>query len=212
MTQAQNQAQLQQQIGATAGSLTNAQQQNLANIGQIQGNLTSQQQQNLINAASTGGNLASQTGTLAWNDVTGLLNAGNTQQQLNQAAQLFPLQVAQQQAQLLRGYNVPISQARTDTAPGQAGQFANSPLTNIAGVASLLASPFATDPKTGKPVYGALGERFGNLFSGYGFNTNAAIQPGLDASKLYGAENVYGLGGQGTVPNVDIFNQPMYLE
>jgi len=183
MTQAQNQAQLQQQIGATAGGLTNAQQQNLANIGQIQGNLTSQQQQNLINAASTGGNLASQTGTLSWNDVTGLLNAGNIQQQLNQAEQLFTLQVAQQQAQLLRGYNVPIANARTDTAPGQAGQFANSPLTNIAGVASLLASPNLSK----------IGQTIGGLFSGNAMNNAQAAfsQTPLGASG-FGSGLAYG--------------------
>jgi len=185
MQQAQQQAQLQQQIGATAGTLTNAQQQNLANIGQIQGNLTSQQQQNLINAASTGGNLASQTGTLAWNDVTGLMNAGNVQQQLNQAAQLFPLQVAQQQAQILRGYNVPVSSGRMDTAPGQAGQFANSPLTNIAGVASLLASP----------NWGKIGQNLSNLFGpSNDYSTTA------EAIKNYGYGNVYGPGGGGVIP------------
>jgi hypothetical protein len=185
MQQAQQQAQLQQQIGATAGTLTNAQQQNLANIGQIQGNLTSQQQQNLINAASTGGNLASQTGALSWNDVTGLLNAGNVQQQLNQAAQLFPLQVAQQQAQILRGYNVPVSSGRMDTAPGQAGQFANSPLTNIAGVASLLASP----------NWKNISKNFSDLFgSSNDYSTTA------EAIKNYGYGNVYGPGGGGVIP------------
>jgi hypothetical protein len=141
MQQAQAGANLQGQLGQIAGSLTNAQQQNLGTIGQIQGNLTSQQQQNLINAASTGGNLASQTGALSWNDVTGLLNAGGQQQQLMQAEQMFPLTAGLAQSQMLRGYQIPTSTSMSYTQPGAKGSFGNSPLQNISGIASLLGSP-----------------------------------------------------------------------
>lgn len=140
MTQAQNGANLQGQLGQIAGNLTNAQQQNLGTIGQIQGNLTSQEQQNLINAANTGGNLASQTGALSWNDVTGLLNAGSQQQQLSQAAQMFPLTAATAQSQLLRGYQIPTSTTSSLTAPGTQNTSGLSPLQTVSGLAALLNS------------------------------------------------------------------------
>ena len=141
MQQAQAGANLQGQLGQIAGSLTNAQQQNLGTIGQIQGNLTSQQQQNLINAASTGGNLASQTGALSWNDVTGLLNAGGQQQQLMQAEQMFPLTAGLAQSQMLRGYQIPTSTSMSYTQPGSQNSSGLSPLQSIAGLTGLLASP-----------------------------------------------------------------------
>ena len=141
MTQAQNQAQLYGQLGQTAGNLTNTMQANQANIGQIQGNQASQAQQNFTNAAATGGNLASQTGALSWNDVNNMANLGSQQQQIAQAAQLFPLTVGNQQAQMLRGFTMPTSTATTQTQPAQAGQMGNSTLSNIAGLTGLLASP-----------------------------------------------------------------------
>ena len=158
MQQAQAGANLQGQLGQIAGSLTNAQQQNLGTIGQIQGNLTSQQQQNLINAASTGGNLASQTGALSWNDVTGLLNAGSQQQQLMQAEQMFPLTAGLAQSQLLRGYQIPTSTSMSYTQPGSQNSTGLSPLQSIAGLAGLLASP----------NWAGAAKNIGNLFGGAG--------------------------------------------
>ena len=160
MTQAQAGANLQGQLGQIAGNLTNAQQQNLGTIGQIQGNLTSQQQQNLINAASTGGNLASQTGALSWNDVTGLLNAGSQQQQLSQAAQMFPLTAATAESQLLRGYQIPTSTTSSLTQPSTQNSSGLSPLQTVSGLAALLNS--------GKNLFsgsGALADKAQSAFS-----------------------------------------------
>jgi hypothetical protein len=194
MNQAQAGAQLQGQLGQIAGNLTNAQQQNLGTIGQIQGNLTSQEQQNLINAASTGGNLASQTGALSWNDVTGLLNAGGQQQQLMQAEQMFPLTAGLAQSQMLRGYQLPTSTTSSLTQPGAKGSFANSPLQNISGIASLLGSPdWSQAGNNLKKLFGGLGNTSGvdaatnmpNFANSY--NTamnNASWYPGVSADNL----------------------------
>ena len=177
MTQAQAGANLQGQLGQIAGNLTNAQQQNLGTIGQIQGNLTSQEQQNLINAASTGGNLASQTGALSWNDVTGLLNAGSQQQQLSQAAQMFPLTAATAESQLLRGYQIPTSTTSSLTQPSTQNSTGLSPLQTISGLTSLLASP----------NWSGAASNIGKLFGGSGsspidYNTTS------NAGSVYGAD------------------------
>ena len=141
MTQAQNQANLFGQLGQTAGNITNQQQSNLTNIGQVQGNQASQEQQNLINTAQAQGNIAAQTSALGWNDINNTANLGGQQQQIAQAGQMFPLTVAQQQANIMRGFTIPTATATTQTAPAQTGQLQNSPLTNIAGLGALLASP-----------------------------------------------------------------------
>jgi hypothetical protein len=120
--------------------------------------LTSQEQQNLINAANTGGNLASQTGALSWNDVTGLLNAGSQQQQLSQAAQMFPLTAATAQSQLLRGYQIPTSTTSSLTQPASQNSTGLSPLQTISGLTSLLASPNWTGAAS----------NIGKLFNGFG--------------------------------------------
>ena len=177
MTQAQNGANLQGQLGQIAGNLTNAQQQNLGTIGQIQGNLTSQEQQNLINAASTGGNLASQTGALSWNDVTGLLNAGSQQQQLSQAAQMFPLTAATAESQLLRGYQIPTSTTSSLTQPSTQNSTGLSPLQTISGLTSLLASP----------NWSGAASNIGKLFGGLGGTApvgTGSLSPVSDPSQI----------------------------
>jgi hypothetical protein len=200
MQQAQAGAQLQGQLGQIAGTLTNAQQQNLGTIGQIQGNLTAQEQQNLINAASTGGNLASQTGALSWNDVTGLLNAGSQQQQLMQAEQMFPLTAGLAQSQLLRGYQIPTSTTSSLTQPASQNSTGLSPLQSISGLAGLLASPnWSTIGNNIKNLFSGLGNTSGvdaatNMpnFSG-SYNTamnNASYLPGLSAGNL-GQSQIY---------------------
>ena len=99
MTQAQNQAALQGQLGQTAGSLQSAGQTNLINAGQV------------------GGQLATATQNLGLGDVNALNTLGTQQQQIAQAQQLFPMQMAQQQAGLLQGAQIPTSASTTYTGP-----------------------------------------------------------------------------------------------
>lgn len=181
MKQAQAGANLQGQLGQIAGTLTNAQQQNLGTIGQIQGNLTSQQQQNLINAASTGGNLASQTGALSWNDVTGLLNAGSQQQQLMQAEQMFPLTAGLAQSQMLRGYQIPTSTTSSLTQPASQNSTGLSPLQSISGLAGLLASP----------NWSGAANNIGKLFGGLGGGGSGSLSPVSDPSQIGNYVNAY---------------------
>lgn len=99
MTQAQNQAGLEGQLGQTAGSLQSAGQTNLINAGQV------------------GGQLATETQNLGLGDVNALNTLGTQQQQIAQAQQLFPMQMAQQQAGLLQGAQIPTSASTTYTGP-----------------------------------------------------------------------------------------------
>ena len=119
MQQAQNQAQLQGQIGQTAG--------NLASMGQ----------QNLNQSAQIGGQLANTTQQLGLGDVNALNTLGTQQQQILQAQQLFPLQMAQAQAGLMQGMQVPTGVTSTYTGPIP-GAYQSSPLSQIAGIGSLL--------------------------------------------------------------------------
>jgi hypothetical protein len=133
-------------------------QANQANIGNIQGNMASQEQQNLINAATAGGNLASQTQQLGMNDVNALATLGGQQQQIAQNAQLFPLQTAAAQANIMRGFTIPTSVSNTYTGPIP-GAYQSAPLSQIAGIGSLLGGVSNT------PFGQAIGKGIGNLFS-----------------------------------------------
>jgi hypothetical protein len=83
------------------------------------------------------GNLANQTQSLGLGDVNALATLGGQQQTIGQNEQLFPLATAAQNAALLRGYSVPTSVASTYTGPIP-GAYNASPLSQIAGVGSLL--------------------------------------------------------------------------
>ena len=155
---AQNMAGNQLQAGSTLGQLTNTMQANQANIGNIQGNMASQEQQNLINAATAGGNLASQTQQLGMNDVNALATLGGQQQQIAQNAQLFPLQTAAAQANILRGFTIPTSVSNTYTGPIP-GAYQSAPLSQIAGIGSLLGST------QGQNLINGIGGLFGNTYS-----------------------------------------------
>jgi hypothetical protein len=90
------------------------------------------------------GNLATSQQALGLGDVNALATLGAQQQQINQNESLFPMQVANQQAGLLRGYTIPTSVASTYTGPIP-GAYAASPLQQIAGIGSLLAGVGQTD-------------------------------------------------------------------
>jgi hypothetical protein len=95
------------------------------------------------------GNLANQTQSLGLGDVNALATLGGQQQTIGQNEQLFPLQAASQNAALLRGYSVPTSVASTYTGPIP-GAYNASPLSQIAGVGSILGALSTTPAGGGK--------------------------------------------------------------
>jgi hypothetical protein len=83
------------------------------------------------------GNLATSQQALGLGDVNALSTLGQQQQAIAQNELLFPLEIANKQAGLLRGYTVPTSVSSTYTGPIP-GAYAASPLQQIAGIGSLL--------------------------------------------------------------------------
>jgi hypothetical protein len=163
MKQAQDQAALFGQLGSTAGQLASA------------------GQQNLNQSATVGGQLANTTQQLGLGDVNALNTLGTQQQQIGQAQQLFPLQMAQAQAGLLQGAQIPTSSTSMYAGPIP-GAYQGAPLTNTIGTLASLTSLL----KGGKSLYDS-------------FGPSEAEKAGQAASKIYGAENVYGPGGSGVV-------------
>ena len=149
MTQAQQQAALEGQLGQTAGSLQSAGQTNLINAGQV------------------GGQLATATQNLGLGDVNALNTLGTQQQQIAQAQQLFPMQMAQQQAGLLQGAQIPTSASTTYTGPIP-GAYQTSPLSQMTGVGAGLMGLLTPNANGVAPVSGALDtlkKLFGNSYN-----------------------------------------------
>ena len=142
LTQAARDAALQAQIGSTAGQLASA------------------GQQNLTNAAQVGGQLATTTQNLGLGDVNALNTLGTQQQQIKQAEQLFPLQMAQAQAGLLQGAQIPTATTSQYTGPIP-GAYQNSPLSTGLGALTSLGGLFAPGAGGVSAV-----QNIGNAFSG----------------------------------------------
>lgn len=100
-------------------------------------NAAQQQQANRLASGQLLGNLAQTGQGLNLADINALSTLGAQQQQIGLAEELFPLQLAAQQAGILRGYTVPTSVASTYTGPIP-GAYNASPLQQIAGITSLL--------------------------------------------------------------------------
>lgn len=140
-------------------------------MADVQSNLTGQQQgalsagyaqalqaalanaQQKTSAAQTQGMLAKEQQDLGLAGINAQLGAGAQQQALEQARINAPLQNAINASALMRGYNVPIGTTETFLGP-KAGVYAQSPLSQIAGSASLVGALFGAQGKdgTGKSV------------------------------------------------------------
>jgi len=124
---------------------------NSANLGtQVQQAQAMQtDMQNRLAASQQLGNLASQTQQLGLGDVNALSTLGGQQQTIAQNQQMFPLQALTAESNLMRGLQIPtaVSQSYTGPIPGA---YANSPLSQIAGVTSGVAG-FA-NTKAGEKV------------------------------------------------------------
>ena len=149
-----------------------------AQLGQLSGQMTTADMANQLNASQQFGNLANQTQALGLGDVNALATMGGQQQQIEQNQSLFPMQVANQQAALLRGYTIPTSTSSTYTGPIP-GAYSASPLSQIAGVGSLLGALSTAGPNGTTAG--------GNLIGGI-------VNAGSSLAKLFGSGATPGLG------------------
>jgi hypothetical protein len=177
------------QFGSTRGAnvlgqnITSA----LQNLGGQQQGLLASGYQNAITAAqadlqrqmaggSQMGALGTTTQNLGMGDVNALSTMGGQQQQMAQNEQLFPLQVAAQQAALMKGFTIPTSVSSTYTGPIP-GAYQASPLQQIgslgAGITGLFSSGSGGTPSP-----------FANLVSGI-----SSLFPASQTSIAEGAAN-----------------------
>jgi hypothetical protein len=144
------------QFGSTRGA--NVLGQNITSAlqnlgGQQQGLLASGYQNAMTQAQAdlarqmTGGAQIGALGTTTQNlgmaDVNALSTMGGQQQQMAQNQQLFPLQVAAQQAALMKGFTIPTSVSSTDTGPIP-GAYQTSPLMQLGSLGAGIMSGFQT--------------------------------------------------------------------
>lgn len=158
-----------------------------------------QQEAARLAASQQLGNLAGQTQALGLGDINALATLGSQQQQIAQNEQLFPFQTAAQQAALLRGYTIPTSVSSTYTGPIP-GAYSPSPLSQIAGVGSLLgalATPGPGGSSPGGNIIGALGEAGKALYKIIPSMSDVSrynpVVEGLDPTgNIYSGYDVYG--------------------
>ena len=164
------------QFGSTRGAnvlgqnVTNA----LQNLGGQQQGLLASGYQNAMTAAqadlqrqmmggSQMGALATTTQNLGMGDVNALSTMGGQQQQMAQNQQLFPLQVAAQQAALMKGFTIPTSVSSTYTGPIP-GAYQTSPLSQLGSLGSGILGGFQTPAGGGKSPFENLFGQLGKLF------------------------------------------------
>jgi hypothetical protein len=140
-------------------NVTNA----LQTLGGQQQGLLAGGYQNAITSAQAdlarqmaGGAQMGALGTTAQNlglgDVNALSTMGAQQQQMAQNQQLFPLQVAAQQAALMKGFTIPTSVSSTYTGPIP-GAYQASPLQQIGSLGSGIAGLFTSPAGGGKTIW-----------------------------------------------------------
>ena len=158
--------------------------------GQLAGQLSTSDMAQRLAAAGQLGNLAQQQQSQGLADINALATLGSQQQQIAQAEQLFPLQLAAQQAGLLRGYTIPTSVASTYTGPIP-GAYSPSPLQQVAGITSLLGG-LTTPPAGGgsSPLENIIGAIGRIIPSGGGGGGGGEIP----ANDIFG-NIIYGPGG-----------------
>jgi hypothetical protein len=165
------------QFGSTRGAnvlgqnITGA----LQNLGGQQQGLLASGYQNALTAAqadlqrqmmggSQMGALGTTTQQLGMGDVNALSTMGGQQQQMAQNQQLFPLQVAAQQAALMKGFTIPTSVSSTYTGPIP-GAYQSSPLQQIGSLGAGAMGLFSTPSGGGNSPWANLVSGIGNMFS-----------------------------------------------
>jgi hypothetical protein len=155
-------------------------------------------------AAQTQGVLAGKEQELGLTGAGALTKAGEEQQKFNQSIIDAPLKNATNAAQLLKGYTVPTSTTETFKGP-IAGTYSNSPLSQIAGLGTLLASGtnkdktgwldkwLASGSTTGKAATGTAesGGNTDNAASSDALSSDAGSRAALYAGYDYSGNGVY---------------------
>jgi hypothetical protein len=116
------------------------------------------------------GALGTTTQQLGMGDVNALSTMGGQQQQIAQNQQLFPLQVAAQQAALMKGFTIPTSVSSTYTGPIP-GAYQTSPLMQLGSLGAGIGSFFQTPAGGGNTIAQNIGNWFSGLSSGNGTTT-----------------------------------------
>jgi hypothetical protein len=101
----------------------------------MQGQLTASDIDARLRGAQQYGALAGQQQTMGLADVNALSTMGAQQQQIDQNRELFPLQIAEKQAALMKGYTVPTSVSSSYTGPIP-GAYQTSPLSMLTSAGS----------------------------------------------------------------------------
>lgn len=173
------------QAGVASGQLTAADAQRIMQTGQAQGQLTSADMDARLKSAQQYGALAGQQQSMGLADINALSTMGAQQQQIAQNQQLFPLQVAAQQAALMKGYTIPTSVASTYTGPIP-GAYQQSPLAQIGQIGSGVAGLFSTPTGGGSTPFQNLISGLGNMFGGGGgggfIDPDTGLDPDIDYS------------------------------
>jgi hypothetical protein len=160
-----------QQYGALSAGYSDA----------VKNALTNAQLQN--QAAQTQGNLAAQEQTLGLAGAGAETKAGAEQQAFEQAKIEAPLKQATNAAQLMKGYTIPTSTTETFKGP-IAGVYANSPLSQVAGLGTLLAS--GTNAKGTGWLDKAIGAAIGGSSTQTG---NTSLPSGMTQEDITAAQN-----------------------
>lgn len=172
------------QFGSTRGAnvlgqnVTNA----LQNLGGQQQGLLASGYQNALTTAqadlqrqmvggSQMGALGTTTQQLGMGDVNALSTMGGQQQQMAQNEQLFPLQVAAQQAALMKGFTIPTSVSSTYTGPIP-GAYQTSPLMQLGSLGTGIAGLFQTPSSGGASTITNIGDWLSKTFGSSGSPTN----------------------------------------
>lgn len=117
-----------QQYGALNTGYTNA-------MTAAQGDLTRQ-----LTAGQTLGNIGVQQNNLGTTGLKTLTDLGELERKTGQEILDKPMSDAEKFAKLLQGYSIPVGSTEQSIAPGTQGQFQNSPLATISGLAALINS------------------------------------------------------------------------
>jgi len=155
-------------------------------------------------AAKEQADLAAQEQTLGLTGAGALTKAGAERQAYEQAKIDAPLKVAANAANLMRGFTIPTSESSKTIAPGQAGQFGTSTLSDITGVLSLLGAVNTSNP-TYKSAATWLAKQFPSIFgsgsSSVNYNnlTNAINTGELDNTNIDWSGLSDALSGSGSL-------------
>lgn len=148
-----------QAVNTGLSNLSGAQAQALqTGYTQALGATQADQAQKLASAQQLGA-LAQQGQGMNLADINALATMGGQQQTIDQNQQLFPLQALNLGSQALRGYSVPTSVSNTYNGPIP-GAYASSPLSQIAGLGSIVAG--ASNTPFGKWIGNKIGSYLSN--------------------------------------------------